>query len=90
MSKLRVMIVDQEPLARSLLARLCQSAAEVEIVAQLSTGAEALRTQETNVIMLEVRLPDMSGFELPRALPIVVTAHAEHAPRRSKSGRSTF
>ena len=100
MSKLRVMIVDQEPLARSLLARLCQSATDVEVVAQLSTGAEALhalRTQETDVIMLEVRLPDMSGFELLRALPveeaplpIVVTAYAEHAPTAFEIGAVDF
>lgn len=86
---LRIAIVDAEPLARSILVRLCQSICTVELVAQAATGAEglqALHTKQPDVLLIDVDLPDMDGFELIRTvdsgqltLPIVVSARASQA-----------
>jgi two-component system LytT family response regulator len=86
---LRIAIVEAEPLSRSILVRLCQSIGTVELVAQVGTGAEglhALHTKQPDVLLIDVDLPDMNGFELIRSvnseqstLPIIVSAHASQA-----------
>lgn len=89
---LRVMVVDDEPLARSLLVRLCKAIGDVEIVVQSDSGAAAIdaaRTHRPDLLLLDVDLPDMSGFELMRALQdsfpgfapvsIMLATNAEHA-----------
>jgi two-component system LytT family response regulator len=96
MTALRVMIVDGEPLARSLLIRLCDSIEDVEVVAQSDTGAAAIhavRAQQPDLMLLDVELPDMSGFELLRAIDgsgmpstIVVSANASHALSAFEAG----
>jgi two-component system LytT family response regulator len=96
MTALRVMVVDDEPLARSLLIRLCESIEEVEVVAQSDTGVAAIhavRAQQPDLMLLDVELPDMSGFELLQALQgsdmpstIVVTASASHALSAFEAG----
>jgi two-component system LytT family response regulator len=88
-SVLKIVIVDPEPLSRSVLVRLCQSISTVELVAQVDSGAEGLhvlRTQQPDVILIDVDLKDMDGFELLRfvrseqsTLPIVVSARASRA-----------
>jgi DNA-binding LytR/AlgR family response regulator len=86
---LRIVIIDPEPLSRSILVRLCQSIRGVELLAQGATGAEGLElinAQHPDVLLIDVDLPDMDGFELVRAadsghsaLPILVSARATQA-----------
>jgi len=86
---LRIVIVDAEPLSRSILVRLCQSINTVEIVAQAATGAEGLQllhAHQPDVLLIDVDLPDMDGFELVRSadaghftLPVIVSARATQA-----------
>ncbi len=86
---LRVLIVDDEPLARARLARLCESRTDVDVVAQAESGAGAIvaiRTHRPDVVLLDVELRDMSGFDVLRSFTtreqpraIMITAHAEHA-----------
>jgi two-component system, LytTR family, response regulator len=97
---LRIMVVAEEPLARSLLVRLCRSVDEVEVVAQSHSGTaalEAAHTLQPDLMLLDVDLPDMSGFELMRALQdgsppasIIVAADAEHALRAFDAGAIDF
>ena len=89
---LRVLIVDDEELARlrmrSLLADCMEPAAEV--VGEASTAAAALQwlTQHPcDLVLLDIRMPGLDGIQLAqrvRSLPrppglVFVTAHAEHA-----------
>jgi two-component system LytT family response regulator len=100
LSPLRVMVVDDEPLARSLLVRLCSSVDDLEVVAQSDSGTaalEAARTFEPDLMLLDVDLPDMSGFELMRALrggsppaSIIVATSAEHALTAFDAGAIDF
>jgi two-component system LytT family response regulator len=86
---MRIVIVDDEPLARSRLVHLCQEHAGVEVVAQAGSGADAIaaiKAHRPDVVLLDVELQDMTGFDVLRSLEsregplaIMVTAHPEHA-----------
>jgi two-component system, NarL family, response regulator DevR len=69
--KIRVMIVDDHELVRAGLRALLQSEPDVEIVADVATGSQALtqaRLWKPEVVLLDARLPDMSGAEVCRSL----------------------
>jgi two-component system LytT family response regulator len=83
----RVLIVDDEPLARSAMRRLLAAHPTVEIVGEAESTSEALsaieRTQP-QLVFLDIELGGSDGFDLLAALerpPIVVfvTAYAQHA-----------
>lgn len=81
---LRVLIADDEPHARSRLARLIQSLPGVHVVAQASGGEEAVAmATQADACFLDVEMPGRGGFEVAQALggkPLVfVTAHARYA-----------
>ncbi len=92
---MRVVIVDDEPLARSRLVHLCQEHAGVQVVAQASSGAdaiEAIKAHRPDLVLLDVELQDMTGFDVLRSLEsregplaIMVTAHPEHAMQAFES-----
>ena len=93
---MRIVIVDDEPLARSRLVHLCQEHAGVQVVAQASSGAdaiEAIKVHRPDLVLLDVELQDMTGFDVLRSLEsregplaIMVTAHPEHAMQAFDSG----
>jgi two-component system LytT family response regulator len=93
---MRVVIVDREPLARSILVRLCRTTDGVDVVAEADSGAGAIheiRSHHPDVVLLDFQLPDMTGFDLLRSLrgdgaplAIVVTAQWEHALRAFDAG----
>lgn len=84
-----VIIVDDEPMARRRLKRLLLAAPGVGIVAECGTGAAAvaaLREHRADAVFLDVQMPEMTGFDVLRAvepehLPLVVfvTAFDEFA-----------
>ncbi len=86
---LRVLIVDDEPLARERVRGFLAEAPEVEIIGECASGTEALTTiveQKPDAVFLDIQMPGMTGFEVLRALPadispaiIFTTAHDEFA-----------
>jgi two-component system LytT family response regulator len=84
---LRVLIVDDEPLARAAMRRLLAAHPTVEIVAEAETIAEAVRAvaeKNPQLVFLDIELGGGDGFDFLEALekpPIVVfvTAYPEHA-----------
>ncbi len=87
---MKVLIVDDEPLARKRLSRLIEEVGGCEILAEASNGKEALmRSSELNpdIVLLDVRMPEMDGIETAQQLarlanpPAVIftTAFSEHA-----------
>ncbi len=88
---IRVLIVDDEHLARRRVASLLKSERDVEIVGSVGSGSEALRVvekQDVDLIFLDIQMPKMDGFEFLRTLNldpapavIFVTAFDDHAIR---------
>ncbi|TVQ90447.1 MAG: DNA-binding response regulator [Deltaproteobacteria bacterium] len=85
---MRVLIADDERLARDRMARLARAIPEVEVIAVCDSGEAVLRALETHRVdlaLLDIHMPDLSGLELAGLLGqrgpaiIFVTAHPEHA-----------
>jgi two-component system LytT family response regulator len=94
--KLRVLVVDDEPLARSNLTVLLRLDRDIEVVAECGTGLEAVaevRSQKPDLLFLDVQMPECDGFDvlellggdLPPAV-IFVTAYDEYALRAFEAG----
>jgi len=87
---MNILITDDEPLARARVRRLLEDDGEHHILSEASNGKEALlKCAENNpdVILLDIRMPDMDGLETayhlsnldnPPAI-IFTTAFSEHA-----------
>src|SRR5262245_20746997 len=71
MTKLRVIVVDDEPLARRRLKRLANGAG-AEVVGDAEHGVAAVRLAASvgpDVMLLDVQMPEMDGFDVVRQLP---------------------
>jgi two-component system, chemotaxis family, protein-glutamate methylesterase/glutaminase len=70
--KVRVMVVDDAVVVRSLLARWIDAEPDLHVVASLPTGREAVAWFEKNdadVVMLDIEMPDLDGIS---ALPLLL------------------
>jgi len=89
MSKLRVVIADDERPARMFLKNILQEFADVEIVGEAENGAEAveiIKRAKPDLALLDLQMPEASGLDVVRLLrknqmPLVafVTAYDEYA-----------
>jgi two-component system LytT family response regulator len=89
MTKLRIVIVDDEILARERLRLLLGRNGAVEIIGECSNGIEALEVvarDHPDIVFLDVQMPGLSGFEVVERLSsndrpeiIFVTAHDRFA-----------
>lgn len=69
--KIRVLLVDDEPLARDMLRELLAGDSMVESVCECANGREAVRALNVcapDVLFLDVQMPETGGFELLEAL----------------------
>lgn len=85
---LRVLVADDELMARKRLLRLLAALPDVEIGGECKTGSEVLqriRAGGIDVVLLDINMPELSGMEalqlMPAERPYVIfcTAYAEHA-----------
>jgi len=68
---IRVMLVDDQNLVRKGVRSLLELSAEIEVVAEATDGAEALRTipqVKPDVVLLDMRMPGLSGVDVLRRL----------------------
>lgn len=89
--KIRVLIVDDEPLARDRVRSLLLKESDVEIVGECGDGpaaVEAIQALRPDLVFLDIQMPGADGFEVlrrlgPGPLPLVVfvTAFDQHAVR---------
>jgi two-component system, LytTR family, response regulator len=88
---LRVLIVDDEPVARRRLRRLLRTVPDVEVAGESGDGRSAvtaIRALAPDVVLLDVQMPELDGFEVLQALAgeplpavIFVTAFDRYALR---------
>ncbi len=86
---MKVLIVDDEPLARERIRTLLAGEKEVEILGECANGKEAIAAineRQPDLVFLDVQMPGLNGFEVLRAIepgriPVVifVTAYDQHA-----------
>jgi len=91
MERIRALIVDDEPLARSRVRELLATQADVEVLGECGSGREAIasiRSRSPDLVFLDVQMPEVTGFGVlealdPASAPVVVfvTAFDEFAVR---------
>lgn len=67
----RVLLVDDQPLVRSGLRVLIADTADLEVVGEAGTGAEAVRLAaelRPDVVVMDIRMPGMDGIEATRLI----------------------
>jgi two-component system, LytTR family, response regulator len=89
--KIRTLIVDDEELARQRVRLLLDEEPDVEVVGECADGFEAvdqIQAARSDLIFLDVQMPEMDGFEVLRRVPkellpvvIFTTAYDQHALR---------
>jgi len=95
-NRIRTLIVDDEPLARSNVAVLLRRDPEIDIVGECGSGTEAIeevRRTKPELLFLDVQMPECDGFDvvellgndLPPAI-VFVTAYDQYALRAFEAG----
>jgi two-component system LytT family response regulator len=94
--KIRTVIVDDEPLARTSLSLLLRLDAEVEVVSECGSGVDApdeIRRAKPDLLFLDVQMPECDGFDvlelLGKDVPpavVFVTAYDHYALRAFEAG----
>jgi two-component system, LytTR family, response regulator len=89
MKKIKVLVADDEPLARERLSGLLSQEPDIEMVGQARDGEEAvtaIHDDSPDLVFLDVQMPQMNGFDVIEAvgsdkmpLVIFVTAYDQHA-----------
>ena len=88
---MRVLIVDDERLAREGVRTLLEAERDVEVAGECGDGRaaiEAIRAGAIDVVLLDIQMPGLDGFDVVRAFPdaqlpvvIFLTAFSQHALR---------
>lgn len=85
----KVLVVDDEPLARQRILDLLKSEADLEVIGEARNGVEALekiQSMKPDLVFLDVQMPEVDGFGVIEALGademphvIFVTAYDQYA-----------
>lgn len=90
---IRVILIDDEPLARSLLRNFLSEIEELEIVGEYENGFEGLKgitDLKPDLIFLDIQMPKLNGFEMLELLDeiphtIFITAYDQYAVKAFES-----
>ncbi len=88
--RLKTLIVDDEPIARQVLREELESIEDIVVVGEAEEGRTALQqitSQRPDLVLLDLQMPTMSGFEMLRHLKqsahmpviVIVTAYDKYA-----------
>lgn len=84
---MKAIIVDDEPLARTVVREFLSTHPEVAVVAECSNGFEAVKTigeLHPDLLFLDIQMPKLNGFEVLELIEehpavVFITAYDEHA-----------
>ncbi len=71
MTRTRILIADDEPVARAHLRRMLSERDDVDVIAEAVDGADAvdlIRKLRPQLVLLDIQMPELDGFEVLRAL----------------------
>jgi two-component system, LytTR family, response regulator len=83
-SAIRVLIVDDEPLARRNLIALLTDDSEIASIEECESGAAAvvdIQSKSANLVFLDIQMPEVNGFDVLEMLGTALTAHDQYALR---------
>jgi two-component system LytT family response regulator len=101
-TRLCTLLVDDEPLARSLVRELLADFPDMTIEGECQNGTEALSALQTgayDVVFLDVQMPDLDGVQVlqrlqaagqPLPLVVFVTAYDLRCPRSRCTRWTTY
>ena len=100
---IRVLLADDQPLVRVSLDMMITDAPDLEVAAEATTGAEAVRLAaelHPDVILMDIRMPDLDGIEAtrrilaapepPRIIVLTTFEDDEYIHAALKAGASGF
>ena len=90
-TRIRALVVDDEPLARAMILEMLETDSNVEIVGECANGREAvevIKSSAPDIVFLDIQMPEVGGFEVLESLDanahpyvIFVTAYDQYAVR---------
>ncbi|HET8781216.1 MAG TPA: LytTR family DNA-binding domain-containing protein [Pyrinomonadaceae bacterium] len=90
-TRIRALVVDDEPLARAMIREMLESDSEVEIVGECANGRDAvevIKSAAPDIVFLDIQMPEIGGFEVLESFDaniqpyvIFVTAYDQYAVR---------
>ena len=95
-TRIRALVVDDEPLARANILHLLRASDDVEIIGECDSATaalDAIRTQKPDLAFLDVRMPEYDGFDILEMLGadappavVFVTAYDQYALKAFETG----
>jgi two-component system, LytTR family, response regulator len=91
MTKIRTLVVDDEPIARARVVSLLEQEEDIEVVGECANGQQAVSAIEStspDLLFLDIQMPEVNGLDLARTIQsngtpavVFVTAYDEYALR---------